>query len=283
LKPENILLDFDRSLKLVDFGLSNMYEDGELLRTACGSPCYAAPEMIAGKKYQGLRTDIWSSGVVLYAMVCGYLPFEDPKTSNLYKKIMAANYQIPKFISPDCRDLLTRVLNTDPEQRYTLAQIRQHPWFNQIRERRQPGYFPLKAKMPINKSILKAVIDQHGFDPEYSARCIESNRHNHITATYNLMVIKSQRIQSIHGNLNRSIETGHRGGSQDVGTTDLNLTMPINFNPALHKDEEPDAKARFKLQIQQDLKKISGHRENARVITSQLKDSSPSPGRIQLL
>jgi len=92
LKPENLLLDFDKNLKIVDFGLSNMYEKGETLKTACGSPCYAAPEMIAGKRYNGLQTDIWSSGVVLYAMICGYLPFEDPKTSNLYKKILGADY-----------------------------------------------------------------------------------------------------------------------------------------------------------------------------------------------
>ena len=101
LKPENLLLDYDKTLKIVDFGLSNMYTAGsaEQLKTACGSPCYAAPEMIAGKKYTGLKSDIWSSGVVLYAMVCGFLPFEDPKTSNLYKKILAGDYKIPKFLS----------------------------------------------------------------------------------------------------------------------------------------------------------------------------------------
>jgi 5'-AMP-activated protein kinase catalytic alpha subunit len=101
LKPENLLLDYDKTLKIVDFGLSNMYTPGsaDLLKTACGSPCYAAPEMIAGKKYLGLKSDIWSSGVVLYAMVCGFLPFEDPKTSNLYKKILAGEYKLPKFLS----------------------------------------------------------------------------------------------------------------------------------------------------------------------------------------
>lgn len=92
-------MDYDLTLKIVDFGLSNMYEPGATLKTACGSPCYAAPEMIAGKRYHGLKTDIWSSGVVFYAMVCGYLPFEDPKTSNLYKKIMSAEYTLPKFLS----------------------------------------------------------------------------------------------------------------------------------------------------------------------------------------
>ena len=85
-----------------------MYEpySKELLKTACGSPCYAAPEMIAGKKYYGLKSDIWSSGVVLYAMVCGFLPFEDPKTSNLYKKILAGDFKIPKFLSQDCANFL---------------------------------------------------------------------------------------------------------------------------------------------------------------------------------
>jgi 5'-AMP-activated protein kinase catalytic alpha subunit len=115
LKPENLLLDYDKSLKIVDFGLSNMYEGAETLKTACGSPCYAAPEMIAGKRYNGLYSDIWSSGVVLYAMVCGFLPFEDPKTSNLYKKILSADYTIPKFLSKECADLLKRILNTNPE------------------------------------------------------------------------------------------------------------------------------------------------------------------------
>jgi 5'-AMP-activated protein kinase, catalytic alpha subunit len=92
LKPENLLLDFDKGIKLVDFGLSNTYKKGELLKTACGSPCYAAPEMIAGKKYHGTNVDIWSCGVILFALVCGYLPFEDPNTSNLYKKILSADY-----------------------------------------------------------------------------------------------------------------------------------------------------------------------------------------------
>ena len=77
LKPENLLIDYDKSLKIVDFGLSNLYEQGNTLKTACGSPCYAAPEMIAGNRYHGLMSDLWSCGVVLYAMLCGYLPYED--------------------------------------------------------------------------------------------------------------------------------------------------------------------------------------------------------------
>ena len=62
-------------------------------------------------------------------MVCGYLPFEDPKTSQLYKKILNADYTIPKFVSSEGRDLLTKILNTDPDERATISDIRQHPWF----------------------------------------------------------------------------------------------------------------------------------------------------------
>mmetsp|Transcript_16735 Transcript_16735/g.23038 ORF Transcript_16735/g.23038 Transcript_16735/m.23038 type:complete len:91 (+) Transcript_16735:708-980(+) len=90
-----MLLDYDNSIKLVDFGLSNTYKNKELLKTACGSPCYAAPEMIAGKRYKGTNVDIWSCGVILFALLSGYLPFEDPNTSNLYKKILSADYQLP--------------------------------------------------------------------------------------------------------------------------------------------------------------------------------------------
>ena len=114
LKPENLLLDHNKTIKIVDFGLSNMYKPAQLLKTACGSPCYAAPEMIAGKRYHGANVDIWSTGVILFALVCGYLPFEDPNTANLYKKILAGEFQLPKFISPDVADLIKKVLTTDP-------------------------------------------------------------------------------------------------------------------------------------------------------------------------
>ncbi|EGR28392.1 protein kinase domain protein [Ichthyophthirius multifiliis] len=108
LKPENLLLDHEKNLRIVDFGLSNLYKKDELLKTACGSPCYAAPEMIAGQKYEGLRVDIWSSGIIMFALICGYLPFEDPNTSLLYKKIISGEFQIPKYVSDEARDLLKK-------------------------------------------------------------------------------------------------------------------------------------------------------------------------------
>ena len=86
--------------------------------------------MIAGKRYNGTNVDIWSCGVILFALICGYLPFEDPNTSALYKKILSADYQVPKFVSEEAKDLISCILNTDPQKRYTIEQIREHPWFS---------------------------------------------------------------------------------------------------------------------------------------------------------
>ncbi len=123
LKPENLLLDHNKNIKIVDFGLSNTYSNGELLKTACGSPCYAAPEMIAGKKYQGSNVDIWSCGVIMFALICGYLPFEDPDTAKLYKKILEGEFKIPSYVSEKGRELLRKIMNTDPEKRSKIEDI----------------------------------------------------------------------------------------------------------------------------------------------------------------
>lgn len=129
------MLDHNKNIKIVDFGLSNQYSPGEKLKTACGSPCYAAPEMIAGKSYECLNVDIWSCGVIMYALLCGYLPFEDQNTNKLYKKILSGQFDIPKFITPDARDLMKKILNVDPETRFKIPQIKESRWYNVVSER----------------------------------------------------------------------------------------------------------------------------------------------------
>ena len=93
IKPENLLLDGERNIRIVDFGLSTRCAPGQVLKHACGSPCYAAPEMLtrAGQAagYVGHPVDVWSIGVTLFAMICGFLPFEHANTSVLYKKIIS--------------------------------------------------------------------------------------------------------------------------------------------------------------------------------------------------
>lgn len=86
--------------------------------------------MISGKLYEGLKADLWSCGVVLFVMLCGYLPFEDQNTNMLYKKILTANYKLPNFLSHDAADLIRFILNPDPHLRPGIEQLRKHPWFN---------------------------------------------------------------------------------------------------------------------------------------------------------
>jgi serine/threonine protein kinase len=103
LKPENLLLDQDFNLKIADFGLSNMMRDGYFLKTSCGSPNYAAPEVISGKLYAGPEVDVWSCGVILYALLCGSLPFDDENIPNLFKKIKGASAALCSKDKIGCR------------------------------------------------------------------------------------------------------------------------------------------------------------------------------------
>jgi len=130
LKPENLLLTEEKIIKIIDFGLSNEFSHGNLLKTPCGSPCYAAPEMVLGKKYSGIKIDIWSTGIILYAMTCGYLPFEDKKNEVLFKKIIDCDYEFPNFITNNVKDMIKKILVTNPRDRATLEDIKKHSFYN---------------------------------------------------------------------------------------------------------------------------------------------------------
>lgn len=189
LKPENLLLDSKKNIKIVDFGLSNLYNKGQLLKTACGSPCYAAPEMINGKAYKGVMVDIWSSGIILFAMICGYLPFEDNNNDVLYQKITDGKFSIPRFVSEPAKDLIRCILNTDPNKRYTISQIKNHPWFNMINPRlnTNEGLLITMTVIPIDESIVDQMLE-FGFKKDEIRVNLLSNRHNHITVTYYLLL-----------------------------------------------------------------------------------------------
>ncbi|ETE70007.1 5'-AMP-activated protein kinase catalytic subunit alpha-2, partial [Ophiophagus hannah] len=131
LKPENVLLDAHMNAKIADFGLSNMMSDGEFLRTSCGSPNYAAPEVISGRLYAGPEVDIWSCGVILYALLCGTLPFDDEHVPTLFKKIRGGVFYIPEYLNRSIATLLMHMLQVDPLKRATIKDIREHEWFKQ--------------------------------------------------------------------------------------------------------------------------------------------------------
>ncbi|XP_074992524.1 maternal embryonic leucine zipper kinase isoform X7 [Calonectris borealis] len=135
LKPENLLIDKEHNLKLIDFGLCAKPKGGldYHLNTCCGSPAYAAPELIQGKAYIGSEADIWSMGVLLYALLCGSLPFDDDNVMAVYRKIMRGKYSIPKWLSPSSTLLLNQMLQVkvDPKKRITVKHLLSHPWLMQ--------------------------------------------------------------------------------------------------------------------------------------------------------
>ena len=102
-----------------------------MLKTACGSPNYAAPEVISGRSYSGVEADIWSLGIILFAMICGSLPFDDDSMSVLFAKIKDGKYHMPNYASPDVKDLINRMLQPNPVKRITMKEIKTHPWFVQ--------------------------------------------------------------------------------------------------------------------------------------------------------
>ncbi|OCT52890.1 putative serine/threonine protein kinase (Snf1p) [Cladophialophora carrionii] len=129
LKPENLLLDKNMNVKIADFGLSNIMTDGNFLKTSCGSPNYAAPEVIGGKLYAGPEVDVWSCGVILYVFLVGRLPFDDEFIPALFKKIQAGTFHIPSQTPPGAMNLIKRCLQVHPVHRITIPEIRQDEWF----------------------------------------------------------------------------------------------------------------------------------------------------------
>ncbi len=130
IKVENILLDNNGRVKLADFGFSTFFKHGELMDTWCGSPQYCAPELYLAKLYEGPNVDIWSLGVVLYVLVCGYLPFEAQIFTALRAQVIDGSYKTPFFLSPECKNLIDRMLTFDSNKRIKMSEIINHKWMN---------------------------------------------------------------------------------------------------------------------------------------------------------
>ena len=196
LKLENILLNYKKDIKIIDFGLSNKYDRDidELLHSSCGSPCYAAPEMIRGIEYKGLNTDIWSSGIILYLMLCKKFPFNDKNNSKLYQKILSGKFIIPNYLSTEAKDIIINVLKVNPQERIKINEIKNHPWFNLVNKSNNycKGIDIYKTVLPIDVEIIKEM-EKYGIDKSVSINNILRNNFNNITTTYNLLLQKKIR------------------------------------------------------------------------------------------
>jgi len=196
LKPENVLLDENYNVKIADFGLSNIMTDGDFLKTSCGSPNYAAPEVINGKLYAGPEVDVWSCGVMLYVMLCGRLPFDDEYIPLLFKKISGGIFTLPSHLSPETKQLLSSMLVVDPLKRITIENIRKNKWFNT----NLPDYLkpitatPYDLTSDIDENIINELRKKLGYSREQILRGLKSEGENQIKVACALVIDHKRMI-----------------------------------------------------------------------------------------
>ena len=200
IKPENLLLTKKKIIKIIDFGLSNEYVD--TLDTQCGSPCYAAPEIIRGMKYNGLMVDIWASGIILFAMLFGYLPFDDKDNNILFRKILECNLEFPNDIevSDEAKDLISRILTPNPNKRIKLEEILVHPFLKSGNIQ----YHKMVKPQRINNddiiiNYMVNVLKYSNVDNSIR-KLVKANKHDGCTTTYKLL-----KKQILEGSFNYNL------------------------------------------------------------------------------
>jgi serine/threonine protein kinase len=128
IKLDNILLDGKGNVKIADFGVSKLVKPGDIMHEQSGTPAYIAPEILKEEGYMGFKADIWSAGVVFYAMLCGTVPFKASNMKELHKMIIKGKYNLKEEISEDAQNLLRAMLETDPKKRISVQKILAHKW-----------------------------------------------------------------------------------------------------------------------------------------------------------
>uniref|UniRef100_A0A7N6ASH9 Protein kinase domain-containing protein n=1 Tax=Anabas testudineus TaxID=64144 RepID=A0A7N6ASH9_ANATE len=170
LKPENLLLDEKNNIRIADFGMASLQVGDSLLETSCGSPHYACPEVIRGEKYDGRKADVWSCGVILFALLVGALPFDDDNLRNLLEKVKLGVFHMPHFIPPDCQNLLRGMIEVDASKRLTLEQIQKHTWYIGGKNEPEPEQ-PVPRKVTIRSLPSADDMDPDVLDSMHSLGC----------------------------------------------------------------------------------------------------------------
>uniref|UniRef100_A0A8C3A786 non-specific serine/threonine protein kinase n=1 Tax=Cyclopterus lumpus TaxID=8103 RepID=A0A8C3A786_CYCLU len=204
LKAENLLLDHNLNIKIADFGFSNLFSRGQLLKTWCGSPPYAAPELFEGKEYDGPKVDIWSLGVVLYVLVCGALPFDGSTLQNLRARVLSGKFRIPFFMSTDCEYLIRHMLVLEPSRRLTMEQINKNKWMRLGDP--DPEFDRLIAECEqvktereielINEQVLIAMCEM-GLDRERTLQSLQTDAYDHYSAIYSLLADRLKKHKTL--------------------------------------------------------------------------------------
>ncbi|ORX55822.1 Pkinase-domain-containing protein [Hesseltinella vesiculosa] len=203
LKPENILLDKSKKrIKIADFGMAAM---NSALKTSCGSPHYASPEIVMGKAYDGTKTDVWSLGVILFALLSGHLPFDDESMPRLLEKIKLGRYRpIPSSVSAEAKDLVRKMLVVDPSKRIKMNQLLCHPWLSSfgykapIRPLNDPTLIPAMVTdiMDLDGRVWETLrVLWHDWKPEHIAKALYATGPNLQKLTCQLLEQRTQRLE----------------------------------------------------------------------------------------
>jgi len=277
IKPENILLDKShKNIKIIDFGLSNYCKNKELLHSSCGSPCYASPEMLSGKPYLGVMTDLWSSGIVLYSMLVGSLPFDDQEIQKLYEQIKIGKFYLPSTLSLEAIDLLKKILEVNPKKRITLKEIKDHPWFNKVQNPLNKGIIynynndDDDNKFPCDYDIVSFVIkeyyeDNKNINKKNLIEMIEKHENNQYTATYYL--VKKYILKNEDNNFDLSPDKENNNKKDlklEHNIHNLNNNKKEKYNIDIGEKEEINIKRKDNYSYKE--KKRSNTEEN--IITS---------------
>ncbi|XP_034448818.1 serine/threonine-protein kinase BRSK2-like isoform X3 [Hippoglossus hippoglossus] len=217
LKPENLLLDEKNNIRIADFGMASLQVGDSLLETSCGSPHYACPEVIRGEKYDGRRADVWSCGVILFALLVGALPFDHDNLRQLLEKVKSGVFHMPHFIPPDCQALLKGMIEVNPDKRLTLEAIQKHAWYHlpdsmrwclPVRSGRNE---PCPEQPPPRRVCVKRILSLTDLDPDvlesmYSLGCfrdrvkltqdLTSEEENQEKMIYYLLLDRKERYPS---------------------------------------------------------------------------------------
>ncbi|KAI1851034.1 hypothetical protein JX265_004566 [Neoarthrinium moseri] len=264
LKPENLLLDENLNVKIADFGLSNIMTDGNFLKTSCGSPNYAAPEVISGKLYAGPEVDVWSCGVILYVLLIGRLPFDDDHIPSLFAKIQRGVFTIPNWCPEASAKMIRKMLVVNPLHRITIEEIRQEPWFQTdlpsylappTEEFLNTGVDPNKAIKPsdiaphasqkVQEKLHNEVTDKISKTMGYGKRDVEealgADEPSAIKDAY--MIVRENKLMQVNPAYGTGQDNPYFATSPPVGNTEQVIGSIGQTLSNAAKDTEPEAAA----------------------------------------
>jgi serine/threonine protein kinase len=196
LKLENILLDKHGNVKLVDFGFTREYEGKtNYLQTWCGTVCYSAPEMLRGEKYAGEKVDVWSLGIILYALLCGELPYDEEDEHATKMRILKEEPKYPAHLPPLAKDLISSLLSKRSLLRPSLADILQHPWLSEHAPNQQ-AILKLQQPAPFSTELEKETLQRMrsaGVDIDMVIENVLAQRCDNLAGWWALLIEKEER------------------------------------------------------------------------------------------